>query len=83
MTVQGPDVGLGSTWPELATFRELALAHDRRVIPVIRRFLADGETPIGLYRKLAHSAPGTFLLESVEQAPGPGGASSALTAPPP
>lgn len=51
--------------PDLATFRELA--HDgRRVIPLVRRLLADGETPIGLYRKLAAERPGTFLLESAE-----------------
>ena len=49
---------------DLATFRRLA--RDRRVIPVTRRLLADGETPIGLYRKLAAGRPGTFLLESAE-----------------
>jgi anthranilate synthase component 1 len=59
-----PDLRLGATWPDLATFRELAT--DRRVIPVVRRFLADGETPIAVYRKLAHDKPGTFLLESAE-----------------
>lgn len=42
------------------------MARDRRVIPVVRRLLADGETPVGLYRKLAGSRPGTFLLESAE-----------------
>ncbi|MCL6538674.1 MAG: anthranilate synthase component I [Acidothermus sp.] len=31
-----------------------------------RRLLADGETAIGLYRKLAGDRPGTFLLESAE-----------------
>ena len=31
-----------------------------------RRLLADGETPVGLYRKLAGGRPGTFLLESAE-----------------
>ncbi len=36
------------------------------VIPVSRRLLADGETPIGIYRKLAKDAPNTFLLESAE-----------------
>jgi anthranilate synthase component 1 len=36
------------------------------VIPVSRRLLADGETPIGIYRKLAKNAPNTFLLESAE-----------------
>ena len=60
-----PDLTLGVTWPDLPAFR--ALAPDRRVIPVVRRFLADGETPIGVYRKLAHDEPGTFLLESAEQ----------------
>ncbi|MGP4114081.1 anthranilate synthase component I [Streptomyces sp. 4N509B] len=42
------------------------LARDRRVIPVTRRLLADGDTPVGLYRKLAAERPGTFLLESAE-----------------
>ena len=50
--------------PDLATFTELA--RTRRVIPVVRRLLADGETPVGLYRKLAAERPGTFLLESAE-----------------
>jgi anthranilate synthase component I len=59
-----PDLTLGATWPGLETFR--VLARDRRVIPVVRRFLADGETPIGVYRKLADDRPGSFLLESAE-----------------
>ncbi|GAA1224728.1 anthranilate synthase component I [Kitasatospora nipponensis] len=46
-------------------FRKLAA--DTRVIPVTRRLLADGLTPIGLYRSLAAERPGTFLLESAEQ----------------
>ncbi|MEW2548744.1 anthranilate synthase component I [Streptomyces sp. NPDC047002] len=50
---------------DLETFRKLAV--DRRVIPVSRRLLADGDTPVGLYRKLAAERPGTFLLESAEQ----------------
>ena len=54
----------GVDTPDLPTFRELAA--DRRVIPVVRRVLADGETPVGLYRKLAGERPGTFLLESAE-----------------
>jgi len=54
----------GATTPDLTAFR--ALADSRRVIPVTRRFLADGETPVGLYRKLAAERPGTFLLESAE-----------------
>ncbi|RCG22052.1 anthranilate synthase component I [Streptomyces diacarni] len=52
------------TAPDLETFRRLAT--DRRVIPVTRRVLADGDTPIALYRKLAAERPGTFLLESAE-----------------
>jgi anthranilate synthase component 1 len=54
----------GSATPDLEGFR--TLARDRRVIPVVRRLLADGETPIGLYRKLAGERAGTFLLESAE-----------------
>lgn len=38
-----------------------------RVVPVIRELFADGETPVGVYRKLAAGKPGTFLLESAEQ----------------
>ncbi|WP_327298181.1 MULTISPECIES: anthranilate synthase component I [unclassified Streptomyces] len=49
---------------DLETFRKLAA--DRRVIPVSRTLLADGDTPVGLYRKLAAERPGTFLLESAE-----------------
>ncbi|MEV6103797.1 anthranilate synthase component I [Streptomyces sp. NPDC051940] len=52
------------TTPDLETFR--TLAKDRRVIPVVRRLLADGDTPVGLYRKLAAERAGTFLLESAE-----------------
>ena len=37
----------GVTWPSLETFR--VLARDRRVIPVVRRLLADGETPVGVF----------------------------------
>ncbi|MGN6326112.1 MAG: anthranilate synthase component I, partial [Pseudolysinimonas sp.] len=38
-----------------------------RVVPVLREVFADGETPIGVYRKLAMGTPGGFLLESAEQ----------------
>ncbi|MGQ0630142.1 MAG: anthranilate synthase component I [Sporichthyaceae bacterium] len=54
----------GAIVPDLASFREQATT--RTVIPVHRRLLADGETPVGLYRKLAGERPGTFLLESAE-----------------
>ncbi|HEY3008959.1 MAG TPA: anthranilate synthase component I [Micromonosporaceae bacterium] len=60
----------GATSPDGATFRRLAAG--RRVVPVIRRLLADGETPVGVYRKLA-GGPGTFLLESAEQGAGSAG----------
>jgi anthranilate synthase component 1 len=53
---------LGVVVPDRAGFHALAAHH--RVIPVTRRLLADGETPVGLYRKLAGQRPGTFLLES-------------------
>ncbi len=45
-------------------FRRLAAGH--RVVPVTRKVLADSETPLSAYRKLAADRPGTFLLESAE-----------------
>ncbi|MGX1807866.1 anthranilate synthase component I [Nocardia sp. NPDC055321] len=42
------------------------LAADHRVVPVIRKVLADSETPLSAYRKLAADRAGTFLLESAE-----------------
>ncbi|MFC0431334.1 anthranilate synthase component I [Kutzneria buriramensis] len=54
----------GEVSPSRDEFR--ALAAQRRVIPVVRRLLADAETPVGVYRKLAADRPGTFLLESAE-----------------
>jgi anthranilate synthase component 1 len=53
----------GAFYPDLDEFTELAASYP--VVPVTRRLLADGETPIGIYRKLA-GGPGTFLLESAE-----------------
>jgi anthranilate synthase component 1 len=53
----------GSFYPDRAEFARLAAHYP--VVPVTRRVLADGETPIGVYRKLA-GGPGTFLLESAE-----------------
>jgi len=46
----------------LDEFREYA--KNFNVIPVYRKLLADSETPLGVYRKLAKNAPSTFLLES-------------------
>ncbi len=51
--------------PSLEDFRTLAL--ERRVIAVHQRFLADAETAVGLYSKLAGGRSGTYLLESAEQ----------------
>ena len=36
------------------------------MVPVTRKVLADAETPLSAYRKLADNRPGTFLLESAE-----------------
>jgi anthranilate synthase component 1 len=56
-------VRLGETTPS----REGFTALDQPVVPVTRRLLADGETAVGVYRKLAGNRPGTVLLESAEQ----------------
>lgn len=44
----------------------LMLAAEHRVVPVTRKVLADSETPLSAYRKLAANRPGTFLFESAE-----------------
>ncbi len=49
---------------KLEDFREYAKYNN--VIPVYRKLLADGETPLNVYKKLAKNLPGTFLLESAE-----------------
>jgi len=56
-------VSIGAVSPTRAEFDAL----DAPLVPVTRRLLADGETPVGVYRKLAGNRPGTFLLESAEQ----------------
>lgn len=48
----------------LEEFRTFAKTHT--VIPVTRKFVADNETPLSLYSKLAREQTGTFLLESAE-----------------
>ncbi|MFF5055558.1 anthranilate synthase component I [Micromonospora sp. NPDC000663] len=60
----------GTVSPDPSTFAGLAARW--RVVPVTRRLLADAETPVGVYRKLA-GGPGTFLLESAEQGVGSAG----------
>jgi anthranilate synthase component I len=57
-------VTTGEATPDRAGFA--AAAGRARLVPVTRRLLADGETPVGVYRKLAGGRPGTFLLESAE-----------------
>ena len=54
---------LGETLPGAADFA----AATGPVVPVTRRLLADSETAVGVYRKLAGNRPGTVLLESAEQ----------------
>ena len=53
----------GVTSPSAEEFAAL----DRAVVPVTRKLLADSETAVGVYRKLAGNRPGTVLLESAEQ----------------
>ncbi|MGY1803956.1 anthranilate synthase component I [Blastococcus sp. SYSU D00922] len=53
----------GVTTPSAEEFAAL----DQPVVPVTRRLLADSETAVGIYRKLAGNRPGTVLLESAEQ----------------
>ncbi|NRD25981.1 anthranilate synthase component I [Frigoribacterium sp. VKM Ac-2836] len=48
-----------------AQFDERLVGH--RVVPVVRDLFAEGETPVGVYRKLADGRPGSFLLESAAQ----------------
>ncbi|CAA9249251.1 MAG: Anthranilate synthase, aminase component [uncultured Chloroflexi bacterium] len=57
-----PGVG-GSAYPTLENAR--ALAAQGNLIPVYREVLADMETPVSVYRKIARG-PYSFLLESVE-----------------
>ena len=55
----------GATWPSREQFHELA-DQGYRVIPIVRRLLADSLTPVGFYERLAGGRSGTFILESAE-----------------
>lgn len=55
----------GATWPSRDQFHELA-DKGYRVVPIVRRLLADSLTPVGFYERLAGGRPGTFILESAE-----------------
>ncbi|GAB3188509.1 anthranilate synthase component I [Nesterenkonia suensis] len=61
-----PDRRFGLVSPSAEDFADLA--RDHRVIPVTMRLLADGHTPLSIYRTLADGRPGSFLMESA--APG-------------
>src|SRR5699024_3405173 len=57
---------IGPVFPTREAFHQLAAAQ-HKVIPVTATLLPDGLTPVGIYRRLANDAPGTFLLESAAQ----------------
>ncbi len=59
-----PVLDWGDTWPTLEGF--VALGETHRVVPVARRLLGDGWTPVAVYAALAASRPGTFILESAQ-----------------
>ena len=63
-TQEATTTGMSSSTTTIEQFRDLAVDH--RVVPVTRRVLADSETPLSAYAKLAGDRPGTFLLESAE-----------------
>ena len=54
----------GDTWPTRQEFVALGATH--RVVPVVRRLLGDGWTPVAVYAALSGSRPGTFILESAQ-----------------
>ncbi|MDO5720281.1 MAG: chorismate-binding protein [Actinomycetaceae bacterium] len=58
------DLTWGQTWPTRQEFRQLATS--RRVIPVVRRVLADDITPVGLYGKVGAAEDTHFILESAQ-----------------
>ena len=58
------DMTITDTTTTRDQFRRLAAQH--RVVPVARKILADGETPLSAYNALAADQPGTFLFESAE-----------------
>ena len=55
----------GGTWPTREEFLQLA-DEGYRIIPIVRRLLADSLTPVGFYERLAAGRDGTFILESAE-----------------
>src|SRR6266705_594750 len=50
-----------------ATFEEFERETERgNVVPVVRSILADLQTPVGAFLRVARDAPHAFLLESIE-----------------
>ncbi|ANQ74059.1 MULTISPECIES: anthranilate synthase component I [Rhodococcus] len=68
MSARSSDTAIVGDASDSTTTREQfrALAAEHRVVPVTRKVLADSETPLSAYEKLAGNRPGTFLLESAE-----------------
>jgi len=54
----------GTVEPDLGTF--LRLAGQGNIVPVYKAVMADLETPVSAYLKVARGRPYSFLLESVE-----------------
>src|SRR4051795_11200610 len=64
----GGAMRFGVTSPTAEEFAALGRAGAAgAMVPVTRKLLADSETAVGVYRKLAGNRPGTVLLESAEQ----------------
>ena len=71
------NLGWGETWPSRERFHELA-GEGYRIIPIVRRILADSLTPVGLYERLAGTGRGpSFSNPPRLMAPGVSTASSA------
>src|SRR5574341_253560 len=61
---RGSGAGAVTVLPDLQTF--LGFAAQGNVVPVYKTVMADLETPVSAYLKLAAGRPYSFLLESVE-----------------
>ena len=56
----------GTTWPSREQFHELA-DQGYRVIPIVRRLLADSLTPVGFYERLAGGRSSSNRLNLAER----------------
>ena len=72
----------GETTPDFDSFTRWAASHT--LVPVTRTVVADLETPVGAFLRVATGEPEAFLLESVDGIPssaaGPTAPSPAATA---